>query len=343
MKHSIKRTPIVLVLFLSVLLCTTVLLVSCGDGSDKLTYDLTKDGTGYIVTGCDDENASKITIPAEHEGLPVVAIGDSAFSYMRHLSTVTLPDTIETIGDSAFLGCGLKKIALPTGLKELGHKAFGACTKLKTVTVPDTLEVLGTEAFVGCSKLSEFTIPSSLHTMGARVFERTNITGETVTGVTYYGNWVIGAQEPPSIVTLRDGTVGVCGSAFYGNTTLEKIYLGSDLLYIGASAFKGCTNLKDCQIESPLKKIEEYAFYDCTSLASVTLPGSLEYVGAIPFSGTENEPVACVFAGTVERWAEISVDAQRNAPEGMSSGSIGYTVECTNGKYNERVKLETDN
>ncbi len=345
MKNSIKRTTVVLILFLSALICTTLLLNSCGDGSDKLTYSLTKDGKGYIVTGCETKNSSKITIPAEYEGLPVIEIGEGAFKQMKNLASVTFPDNIAKIGHSAFAGCSsLKEITLPKGLKEIDGYAFQSCMKLTKVTVSDSLEILRSNAFINCLELCEFNIPSSLHTMGMNVFDGTKITGETVDGVSYYDNWVLSAKQTPSAVSLRDGTVGICTQAFKDNSVLEKIYFGEDLLYIGDAAFDGCTNLSDYRIESFIERIETNAFDNCTSLKSFTFPASLKYVGRTPFSENGSEPISCLFDGTVERWLEISEDAKAVAQSSTSFvNGIGYTVECENGKYTEYAKLEKSN
>ena len=63
-------------LFLWVLLC--LLCAAACAGADSLTYTLLEDGSGYEITAC-DVSAESVTIPAEHEGLPVLSIAGEAF------------------------------------------------------------------------------------------------------------------------------------------------------------------------------------------------------------------------------------------------------------------------
>ena len=128
------------------------------------------------------------------EGSACVTIGTSAFGYCESLESITIPDSVTTIGEDAFHNCAslttvtfgensqltsigdyafqrcesLTSITLPDGLTYLGYLAFSACTNLTSVTLlvttPPTIgtnaSALGTVAFTGCSKLQTITVPA---------------------------------------------------------------------------------------------------------------------------------------------------------------------------------------
>lgn len=78
----------------------------------------------------------------------VTSIGSYAFSFDLSVTDVTLPSSLKTIGNDAFLGChGLTSVVIPEGVTSIGAYAFWRCTSLQTVTVPASTTELGNHAF----------------------------------------------------------------------------------------------------------------------------------------------------------------------------------------------------
>ncbi len=69
--------------------------------TEKLAYELSSDGTYYIVTGKKNSAATDIIIPSTHEGKPVTSIEDFAFYNYTGLTSITIPNSITSIGSSA--------------------------------------------------------------------------------------------------------------------------------------------------------------------------------------------------------------------------------------------------
>lgn len=87
-------------------------------------------------------------------------IADCLFEDLFGLREVSLPDTLEEIGDQAFCGCGnLKTINFPEGLKSIGDSAFWDCDSLEEITLPATLESIGSDAFGDCGELRRVYLP----------------------------------------------------------------------------------------------------------------------------------------------------------------------------------------
>ena len=133
----------------------------------RLRYAFDSDGSAASLTlkkyaG----DAASVTIP---DGVTIV--GDSAFNENTSLTAVVLPDSVVTIGDSAFRSCtGLTELQLPTGITSIGANAFRSCTGLTEIVVPDSVETIGDNAFYDCSGLTSLRLSQGLKTLGANVF-----------------------------------------------------------------------------------------------------------------------------------------------------------------------------
>ena len=125
----------------------------------SLTYQENDEG-GITVTGLADEGVTDLVIPDTLGGLPVTAIGESAFAESG-LTSVAMPDTVRTIGDYAFNKCtNLTSASLSEALEQIGWFAFAGCAQLKEVALPKGLRVLGGSAFLTCTSLESITIPA---------------------------------------------------------------------------------------------------------------------------------------------------------------------------------------
>ena len=100
----------------------------------------------------------------------VRAIADSVFDQCESLIRVKLPETVTSIGDSAFERTGLTELVIPSGMKTIGHYAFEACERLSSLTLADSLVSIGHDAFSVCRSLTEVTIPESVASIGEGAF-----------------------------------------------------------------------------------------------------------------------------------------------------------------------------
>lgn len=98
---------------------------------------------------------SKVTIPTEYKGLKVNQIDDEAFANVDFLEKVDVSNTIEGIGNKAFVNCtNLNEITLQEGLKEILSDAFSN-TGLTSANIPNTVEKIDINAFKECKTLTE--------------------------------------------------------------------------------------------------------------------------------------------------------------------------------------------
>ena len=113
---------------------------------------------------------STITNSAD-QVIPVVGVGSSAFYNCTNVTSVTLPESIKTIGDYAFDSCeGLKSVTMP-GVETIGHWAFRNCYALESLELPENLTSIGNFSFDKNLKITEITIPSGVTLIGGFAFE----------------------------------------------------------------------------------------------------------------------------------------------------------------------------
>ena len=128
----------------------------------NLVYDIsTKLKTATVVLPNDGiPYSGDIVIPPtiEYEGVTcnVVAI-DGAFLANSLITSVTIPNSVETIGGLSFQQTNLTSITIPNSVKKIDFNAFRYCSKLKTVVLGTSVSMIGEHAFANCPDLEDVT------------------------------------------------------------------------------------------------------------------------------------------------------------------------------------------
>lgn len=96
---------------------------------------------------------------------------DYAFDNCIDLASLSLPESIKSIGKDAFEGCNsLKSIDIPSSVTEIGDTAFRSCESLQSIHLPDGLLTIGEEAFQSCRSLTQITIPKYVQGIKSNTF-----------------------------------------------------------------------------------------------------------------------------------------------------------------------------
>jgi hypothetical protein len=148
MKTSLLRSLMPLALAFT----TSPLLA--GQFGDFYYWSTPTEVTVYAYTGA----GTSVTIPSSIGGLPVTAIGKSAFYGNSTVTDVTIPSSVRTLEDYAFWFClALTNITIPGSVTSIGDGAFQSCTALPTISIPESVTNLPGSAFWGCTALSKNT------------------------------------------------------------------------------------------------------------------------------------------------------------------------------------------
>ncbi|MBQ2704610.1 MAG: leucine-rich repeat domain-containing protein [Clostridia bacterium] len=242
---------------------------------------ITKAISEYAFYGC--TGLTSITIPNS-----VTSIGGSAFSGCTGLTSITIPNSVTTIGGSAFSGCtGLTSIAIPGGVKTIGSYAFNGCKKITNLTIGNGVETIGDYAFCGCYGLKTVVVPDSATYIGYRAFAKCKSLEEITLPF-------VGSEKDPSgyVYNNSDYFGYIFGTGYTGGdsgyeipASLKKVVITKATI-IPAYAFMGCSTLETIIIPDTVKTIGARAFCDCTSATTIYLPQGLEYIGISAFSNS---------------------------------------------------------
>ena len=105
-----------------------------------------------------DENGH-VAIPDNWSGLVNGAIPSQAFYQCSALQSVTIPDSVTSIGHNAFQSCStLQSVTIPDSVTSIGNYAFESCSVLQSVTIGDSVTSIGGTAFRNCRALQSVTI-----------------------------------------------------------------------------------------------------------------------------------------------------------------------------------------
>ena len=202
------------------------------------------DGTEVIYfpfLGTDTE----VTLPAKLNGKNY-ALCQYAFHNRSDLTSVTIPDGITRIGDSAFSGCsGLTLITIPDGITSIGDYAFSGCSGLTSITIPNSVTSIGHYAFDNCSGLTSFIISKNVTSIGSGAFS--NCSGLTR-------------------IILSNGLKSIERNTFYKCSKLTSISLPDGITYIGDNAFQDCVKLTSITIPDSVTCTGSSVFAGCGCL-----------------------------------------------------------------------------
>ena len=75
-----------------------------------------------------------------------------------HLTSVTIPNSVRTIGSGAFSSCGsLTSVTIPNSVTIIGEYAFNDCTDLQKVNIGNSVKTIGEYAFNKCTNITQIS------------------------------------------------------------------------------------------------------------------------------------------------------------------------------------------
>lgn len=270
-------------------------------GRDAFDFSVcSKVNNGYYISNCligaDNEINGNFTIK---DGTRLVA--DSAIKGNENLESITVPASVEIIGDCAlnFSSESLKNITVANENKYFSSENGVLFNKSKTellcypcgknettYTVPNTVTKLATVSFSSC-KLNKLNLPNNLKCIDEEAFTETSLKTLSIPeSVEYIGRYAFDLSGietihiPKGITTIEEGT-------FYRCMQLKSVSIDNHIKHIGDYAFSACYNLSDINISNNVTSIGKGAFQS-TIIQKIELPASLESIGGYAFNNCQN-------------------------------------------------------
>ena len=326
-----------------------------GEGNDYYSIDdgraIITDGGKTLLAYAPGNELASYEIP---DGVTSIT---AAFMACHNLTSVSLPNSLTSIGDYAFYNCSnLTSVSLPSTLTSIGGSAFSYCRSLTSVSLPSTLTSIGKGAFQDCYSLTSITIPEKVTEIGASAFyccfslaivynnSNLEISAVDTEDYGYIGRYV------KEIVTSNNPQVGrieiVDDVQYYVNeqtgknialapsvsrNSLINLTIREGTKEIGAYAFYYCGNLTTTTILEEVTAIHQDAFSYCNNLTSITLPSTLRSIYGSPFLG-------CYALALVYNNSNLKITAGS-----IDHGEVGYYAKEVVTSGGDAVgKIETE-
>jgi len=243
------------------------------------TNDLTKlsiDGISYSVKGDGTMEVTGLASTATRADIPssitidgvkyrVTSIGAKAFEGRSDITYLSIPYSIESIGEYAFIDCGSNmtvNIADPESWckMKLGNEHASPLSsagkmlvhdiETDRIDIPSTVTSIGAFTFYQCSCIKTVTIPASVTSIGSSAFEDCDYL---------------------TSLTMSDGLQSIGGSAFQGCKRLNTLVIPSTVNSILVNAFKNCTGLTDVYCNAVAVPNTEASVFNGVETEAVTL------------------------------------------------------------------------
>lgn len=295
----------------------------------------------YYKSSTYSSYSGTIVIPSEviHNNTKyrVTTIGEYAFYNCFNLNSVTIPNSVLSIGDYAFYSTQLKTLIVGAGLMSISNNAFST-EPVKTIWLTNTPPV-NYELANGTVNYSSNTQHSGLNNL--KVYEFLSSMFD-VDGIKYVpvspSNHTCDAIDCVYDKSFQE--ININSTVFYKGIEMKvlnvmpySMYKNDNLLKInidfagkiGRCAFNDCKNLQIAVLGDKITSIDEYAFCGCSKLEGIFVPDSVSSIGQYAFSDCSSMKTVSIGNGTniIDKYAFFGCSKLKSASIGNGTNLIG--------------------
>ena len=262
--------------------------------------------------------------------------------YTKPVGSLIIPESViyegttysvKRITYNAFFGCdSLTSVTIPNTVVSIGNYSFQNCTRLDSVVIPHSIGTIGSQAFAGCDELSYVNFTGSI-----AEWCKIHFAGNTSNPL-YYANHLYINDSEVTVLDIPDAVDTIHNYAFYKCQGIDTAIIGKSVVSIGEDAFWNCSglttlyfNADSCSalphiyhnpfsacfsltsliIGDSVKRIPDYMMDGINSLANVTIGSAVKYIG-------ENAFLDCSslsrvnYTGTIADWCGIQFQSWGN-------------------------------
>lgn len=286
--------------------CTSLIAIKVNPANNKY-----KDDDGVLYT---KDGEHLMQFPTKKTGDYTVLTGTKfidkeAFREVADAGVVTLPTSVEEIGESGFRSANIAKLIIPdnANLKKIGDFAFDHFGMTGTLKLPATLESLGAQAF-GSAQLKEIRFANGVKLdaisydcfVDMSKLERVVFEGGAP-NLTMFHSRAFQNCTQLRTVDIPQNVTQIETSVFVNTPMLETVVFKtpSSLKTIGKSTFSK-SGIRHIELPNSVTKIEEQAFDNCANLTTVKVPASVTEIKTGAFNFCENLTAINVEAGNTK-------------------------------------------
>ena len=228
----------------------------CSEENGKILYNKDKTTLYQVSQDC----TGNFTIPST-----VTTINDFAMNGCANVTgALVIPDSVQTIGRSAFEGTGFTSLNLGNSVKEIGVSAFYTCaTMTGDLVIPASVRTIGENAFARTGFNGKLDFKAQIEEFPAAIFKGLNFTS----------------------VSFSDSVKTIGDRAFENCKQLATVTFGQGLETIGSFAFEGSGISGKLIFPDSLKRIKDYAFSNCLGITEIDFPEGNATIEYAAFTG----------------------------------------------------------
>ena len=266
------------------------------------------DGTGTI-TNYDISCGKKVKIPSKINNLTITKIGDGTlingvsdgpFTHKK-ITTVVFPETLTYIGYISFFDSVLKRITIPSSVREIKSQAF-AFSPIETVELNEGLEKLGSEVFTRCN-LTSIALPKSLENPENAIATANLMEGDNA--------FIYGKDS--------EGFIDKSYLNSYGNRNATSIEFPNNIKTIGTLSIYLMPGITILNIPDNVETLKNHFIYNMQNLKTINIGSGIKTIEENAFIG-----------GNLKKLKTININRKKDAIQGAPWGaSEDVTINWT--------------
>ena len=286
---------------------------------DFVFYPNNDEATSYYVKeyiGAGGNVTIPTTVIIKDDTKPVTKIYAEVFCQRSDVTSVTLPEGLQYIGNKAFYGTGITTLSLPNSITGLGDMALASCPALASINIGTGVSEVSSNAFINCPNLATITVAAGNTALKAEdgvLFSKS--------GTSLYVCAAKGAKSGD--YTVPSGVSYVYDNAFAYCTQLTGITFPSTMVSSSNDMFIGCENLRYVDF-SQCNDWEQGGWFSSAGVTVRRNPTAVERViyTKLPFAGLSEQTI-------IYLPGDKSHDA--NGEKNVVIGSTGTELVLTDG------------